>query len=313
MFIDIVDVTFKAGDGGAGKSSFRKNKKGPDGGNGGMGGNVYVVAVADPKLLNQFSQETEFSAENGKAGAENGKTGKSGEDIEIKLPVGTSLIDKKTGATICELNEPNQRVLICKGGKGGLGNQEFKGPQNTTPHYAQPGIKGELKELTLSLRLIADFGLIGLPNSGKSSLLNELTGSKSPAANYPFTTLSPELGVIGTKVIADIPGLIEGASGGKGLGIKFLKHVEKVGILLHCISCESADVLKDYEVVKTELSNFNDTLSSKKEIVIITKADLSTKEELQKILTIFKNMGIETISVSIHDFESLENLKKLLV
>jgi len=313
MLIDIVDVTFKAGDGGRGKSSFRKNKKGPDGGTGGKGGDFYVLSVADPKLLNQFSRQDLFAAGNGGNGGENGKTGKGGDDIELKLPVGTSIIDRSTGEELFDLRYPNERIMVCRGGKGGLGNQEFKGSTNTTPRYAQPGIKGETKELTLSLKLIADFGLIGLPNSGKSSLLNELTGAHSPTANYAFTTLTPALGVLDTKVIADIPGLIEGASRGKGLGISFLKHIEKVGVLLHCISCESKDPLKDYKTIRGELGEFNKSLLEKKEILLLTKTDLHLEDNINEMIKRLKSLNKEVVTVSIHDAVSLEKLKKLIL
>lgn len=313
MLVDTAEVTFKGGDGGRGKTSFRKNKKGPNGGNGGRGGDLYVLAVSDLKLLNQFSSQDEFAAEKGGGGGENGKTGKKGEDIEIKLPVGTSIVDKETGKEIVDLVRVGQRVLLCEGGKGGLGNEEFKSSLNHTPRYSQPGIKGEVKNLILTLKLIADFGLIGLPNSGKSSLLNELTGAHSLTANYSFTTLSPELGVLQDKVIADIPGLIEGASRGKGLGIGFLKHIEKVGVLLHCISSESKDPVKDYKTIRKELGEFNQSLLTKKEIIVVTKTDMFDDTLLKNLTGRLKEFGTDLITTSIHDYDSLERLKKYIL
>lgn len=312
MLIDIAEVMFKAGDGGKGKLSFRKNKKGPDGGNGGRGGDFYVVAVPDPKLLNQFSRETKFFAENGSAGGENEKTGKSGQDITIDLPVGTSIINKITGVEIVDLDTANKKVLIAKGGRGGQGNAEFKGSTNTTPRFAQLGEKGETKELILSLKLIADFGLIGLPNAGKSSLLNELTGAHSPTANYSFTTLNPELGVLDKKVIADIPGLIEGASLGKGLGVGFLKHIEKVKVLLHCISIESEHPLDDYKTIRDELGKFNKNLLQKKEVILLTKSDTVGQDVLKNKLNKLISLDKDILTVSIHDEHSLDNLKHII-
>lgn len=313
MLVDTAEVTFKGGDGGRGKTSFRKNKKGPNGGNGGRGGDLYVLAVSDLKLLNQFSSQDEFAAENGGGGGENGKTGKKGVDIEIKLPVGTSIVDQETGKEVVDLVHVGQRELLCKGGMGGLGNEEFKSSLNHTPRYSQPGTKGEVKNLILSLKLIADFGLIGLPNSGKSSLLNELTGAHSLTANYSFTTLSPELGVLQDKVIADIPGLIEGASSGKGLGIGFLKHIEKVEVLLHCISSESKDPVKDYKTIRKELGEFNQSLLTKKEIIVVTKTDMADDTLLENLTGRLKEFGTDLIPTSIHDYDSLERLKKFIL
>jgi GTP-binding protein len=312
MLIDIAEVIFKGGDGGGGKVSFRKHMKGPDGGNGGNGGALYVLAKNDLKLLNQFTRENTFSAEKGIPGASNQKSGRNGEDLEIVLPVGTSIIDKQSGHEIYDLTKEGERVLVCKGGKGGLGNWEFRGDQDNVPKHAEPGEKGEIKELILSLKIIADFGLIGLPNAGKSSLLNELTGAHEKTANYPFTTLSPALGVFEHKVLADIPGLIEGASTGRGLGIGFLKHVEKVKVLLHCISCESFDILKDYETVRGEMEKFNPKMMEKKEIILLTKSDLVDEKYIENAKKLLKTKSDKIISVSINDWTSLENLKKLL-
>jgi len=307
MLVDTAEITIRGGHGGAGMP---KKIKGPDGGNGGRGGDVYVKTSSNINLLNQFSEKDVFVAENGGMGGRNNKTGKQGKDIEILLPAGTGIIDKKSREVLIELTKPGERILICRGGRGGWGNS-----------LENQGGRGEEKKVILSLRLIADLGIIGLPNAGKSSLLNELTNAKAETANYPFTTLEPNLGVFEGKCLADIPGLIEGASGGKGLGIGFLKHIEKVSVLLHCISCESQDALKDYKTVRQELSSFNKELTEKPEIVILTKTDLIEAEMVQKLI---KKLGKvvnyspeqgrmeKVIAVSIHDVKSLEGLKKIL-
>jgi GTP-binding protein len=312
MLIDFAEVIFKSGKGGNGKVSFRKHMKGPDGGNGGDGGNLFIESVSDLKLLNQFSRETEFSAENGIPGGSNNRSGKNGADVTIFLPVGTSIIDKRTNQEIWDLSDEGMRILLCCGGKGGLGNWEFRSADNPVPRHADAGKKGEVKELILSLKLIADFGFIGLPNAGKTSLLNEITGSHEKTANYSFTTLAAALGVFKHKVLADIPGLIEGASDGKGLGIGFLKHIEKVKVILHCISCESTDVLRDYETVRTELGKFNKNLLAKKEVIILTKSDLVDAEYLEIAKELLKDKSDNILTISISDSESLEDLKKLL-
>ena len=312
MFVDEVELTLKGGHGGAGRVSFAPGfKSGPDGGNGGRGGDLYGIVTSDLSVLNRYSRQKDFSGENGEVGDKNKKSGKNGGDLEIYFPIGTSLIDKKTGEEI-ELNKRDQKVLICKGGLGGRGNFEFRSSRRTTPEYAQPGLEGEIREFDVILKLIADFGLIGLPNAGKSSLLNELTAANVKVASYPFTTLEPNLGVSGDNIIADIPGLIEGASEGKGLGVKFLRHIEKVKVLLHCISAESEDPKKDYQVVRKELGEFNPELLKKDEIILLTKADTKDPKEMEKIIKTLKTLKRKIIPVSIYDLESLENLGELL-
>jgi GTPase len=298
MLIDRAEITVRGGHGGAG---MHKKLKGPDGGNGGQGGDVYFKTSSNINLLNQFSEKNVFVAENGEMGARNNKTGKDGNDLEILLPAGTAVYDKKTRELIVEIDKTGERFLICKGGKGGWGGVT-----------AELGARGEEKKLILSLRLIADFGLIGLPNAGKSSLLNELTNAKAVTADYPFTTLEPNLGVFEGKTLADIPGLIEGASTGRGLGIAFLKHIEKVTVLIHCISAETKDVIKDYKIVRKELADFKPELSKKPEIVVITKTDMVNSKVLEELTKKLKRESKKIICVSIHDFQSLEDLKKLL-
>ena len=299
MLIDTAEITVRGGHGGAGMP---KKVKGPDGGNGGKGGDVYVLASSDLTLLNQFSEQDVFIAQNGAMGARKHRTGKQGEDLIIQLPIGTSIIDKKTKQTLFELLKPGEKVLVCRGGRGGWGKLE--------PDRGEPG--QEFK-LILNLKLIADFGLIGLPNAGKSSLLNELTNAKAKIGNYEFTTLEPNLGVFNAKYLADIPGLIEGASQGKGLGIGFLKHIEKVGMLLHCISSQSDDVIRDYETVRNEMSKFNVNIVKKPEVIILTKTDLVEPEYVVDLIKLLEKKAAKVIPVSIYDSESLENVKKILV
>lgn len=306
MLLDKVDVTFKAGDGGDGKVSFKKIGRGPDGGNGGRGGDLYITVSSDLTLLNQFSRKDYISAEDGVTGANNVKSGAKGNNLTLTLPVGTSLINKKSGEIVIELTEVGQTIKLLNGGDGGKGNWEFRSARNTTPMKAQKGFPGELLNLTLNLKLIADYGLIGLPNAGKSSLLNELTNSNAKTGNYAFTTLSPNLGVINGKVIADIPGLIDGASEGKGLGITFLKHIEKVKVLLHCIDATSTNYEKDYEAVRNELSKYKVEMLKKKEIVLLTKSDLINKK------TVLPSCIKDAIYVSVYDLDSIDKIKKIL-
>lgn len=306
MLIDKVDVTFSSGRGGDGKVSFKKIGRGPDGGNGGRGGDLYITVSSDLTTLYQFSRKTVFEAQNGISGGADTKSGHKGEDLTVTLPVGTSLVDKDSGKTILELTTVGEKIKLLKGGDGGKGNFEFRSARNTTPMQSQKGFPGESLNLTLNLKLIADFGLIGLPNSGKSSLLNELTNSNAKIGNYAFTTLSPNLGVVNGKVIADIPGLIEGASEGKGLGINFLKHIEKVKVLIHCIDATSNDYSKDYKTVRDELGKYNKEMLKKKEIILLTKSDLLDGAKAKTV------DGKKAILVSIHDFDSIHKLKGLL-
>ncbi len=314
MLMDTAIVTLAGGHGGAGIVSFgKKARSGPDGGNGGKGGDLYVRATSDITLLNQFNVQSSFTAPDGKPGGKYRQSGKDGEDMELLLPKGTSIFDTETGEFILELTEIGQKELLCIGGKGGRGNYEFRSAKNTTPEYAQSGLRGQKRGLKLVLKLIADFGLIGLPNAGKSSLLNELTNAKAKIGDYAFTTLSPNLGIMNGKVIADIPGLIEGASTGKGLGIGFLKHIEKVGVLIHCIEADSIDPLKDYKVVHEEIKSYNKVLLQKPEIILITKSDLVDKKIITKLKKDFGKKSTNVLPVSIHDFESLEKLKAALL
>lgn len=309
MFIDETEISFKAGNGGPGKVSFFPGKhSGPDGGNGGYGGDLLIRASSNITNLNNFVGKDLIEAPSGVPGGSNNRAGAKGLDLIVNLPIGTLLLDTATREEI-ELTLEGQIIKLCIGGKGGKGNSEFKSSHNTTPHYAQKGLRGQKRSFRIKVRLIADFGLIGLPNAGKSSLLNELTNANAEVASYPFTTLQPNLGVLKRKVIADIPGLIEGASEGKGLGIKFLKHIEKVKLLLHCISSQSEDVVSDYQTIIKELGEYNKQLLKKEQIILLTKSDLVDKIALDKKRKQLKKFQNRVIAVSIHDFDSLEALK----
>lgn len=311
MFIDEADITVRAGRGGDGKVAFYINKKGPCGGDGGIGGDVYMIADANITDLKKYREVVMFKGNDADSGGPNKRIGTKGQDLYLKVPLNTSIIDKSTGQETT-LNEKNPSVMVCQGGLGGKGNNSFKTSTNRTPRNMTRGEPGQEKQLRLILRLIADFGLIGLPNAGKSSLLNELTNANVKTADYPFTTLEPNLGVIHGRVIADIPGLIEGAAYGKGLGIKFLKHLEKVSLLLHCISVETEDLEKEYQTVIDEISKYNKNILSKKSIILLTKIDLADKDTINKKIRILKKFNSQILPVSIHDYDGLEKLKNLL-
>jgi GTP-binding protein len=311
MLIDEVKIIIKGGNGGFGTVSFGKGEKaGPDGGNGGDGGNLYFKASSDLTLLEQFHPGQIVSAENGHNGAKDKMFGKKGANLEILIPIGSKIIDLST-KEVFEFNKAGDKYLLCKGGAAGIGNFELRSSKNTTPKFSTPPTPGRTRKIEIILSFIADYGLIGLPSSGKSSLLNELTNAKAKTAEYHFTTLSPNLGVLpNKKIIADIPGLIEGASRGKGLGIKFLKHIQKVDLLLHCVSSDSIDPASDYKVVRKELGEFKKSLLNKKELILLTKSDLIDENEIKKIKSKLKGFDREIITTSIYDEESLKLLLK---
>lgn len=311
MFIDEAKIMVKGGHGGAGRVAFFRNRKGPSGGNGGPGGNVYAVASSNLTQLESFISKIKYIGENGGPGGPNQRTGKYGDDLLIKVPIGTTFIDVVTKGEIT-INEKNPNVLLCRGGLGGLGNSAFKSPTNRIPQHAEQGHEGQEKNFKLILRLIANFGLIGLPNAGKSSLLNKLTSANVRTANYPFTTLEPNLGVYNGKILADVPGLIEGASTGKGLGIKFLKHIEKVDVIFHCISVESQNVATEYKTVINELKTYNPKLPEKKSIILLTKIDLIDDSEISKKIKELKKFNKDVLPVSIYNEDSLKKLTKIL-
>jgi len=313
MLIDDVKIKVKAGDGGRGAAAFSHTKMtlGPTGGNGGHGGNVYFEGVSDIGALRQFQFKKELCANNGKNGKTSLNDGADGEDLILKVPVGTVIHNLSIGEDV-EIIKIGQKVLIAKGGKGGKGNFKFRSSVNTSPEQFQPGLPGEEFDLRLELKLIADVGLIGLPNVGKSSLLNELTNAKSRVANYNFTTLEPNLGVYYELILADIPGLIEGASEGKGLGIKFLKHVERTKILFHLISAESENPVKDYKTIRRELGAYSQALLEKPEYIFISKSDMVLPGEIRKKLTALKKVKISVLVFSVIDDKSLEKIEEIL-
>jgi len=314
MLIDEAFITLVAGKGGSGNVSFFPGGKGgPCGGAGGRGGNIYVKTNDSLTSLVRYSSKTKYEADRGRDGDTFNKTGADGSDLVLEFPVGTELIDHETKKVIA-LPENGQMLLVCSGGRGGWGNDHFKSSINRTPRQMEPGFVGEKKTFKVIMRLIAHIGLIGLPNVGKSSLLNTLTKSQAKIADYPFTTLEPNLGALGKTIMADIPGLIEGASSGRGLGTKFLKHIEKVHILLHCISIEldTKQMMKNYEVVRKELAAYNDKLLEKPEIIILTRSDLILPKEREKKIAFFKKKMPEVWCVSIHDADSLEKLSARL-
>ena len=311
MLIDEVHITIKGGDGGNGIVHFYNDafrpKGGPDGGKGGKGGSVFFEGVSDISKLNQFRHSKVYSAPNGDAGGRNNRTGKNGDDLVMFVPVGT-VANYDNGSTI-EITQVGQKVLMARGGSGGKGNFMFKSGSNPTPQERELGFICQPKKLFLQLKLIAQIGLIGLPNAGKTSLLNELTQAGAKVANYPFTTLEPNLGVTkGGDIIADIPGLISGAADGKGLGIRFLKHIERTNLLVHCISAESEAPLKDYQTVKTELSNYSSVLAKKPEIIILTKYDLLESKDVSQIQKKIK----AKLCTSIADPKSIKKLNDLI-
>ncbi|KKT74325.1 MAG: GTPase obg [Microgenomates group bacterium GW2011_GWA2_44_7] len=312
MLVDETKFTLVAGHGGAGSVSFGKmSVVGADGGNGGVGGDVYIRVTSDLKALGRYPQDNTLTAADGEKGSSKRMSGKNGKDLEIIVPIGTTITNILTGEEV-EFNELDQRVVICKGGKGGWGNYMFKSSVNTSPTKAEAGLAGESKTFKVVLKLIAQYGLIGLPNAGKSSILNQLTNADAGVGDYPFTTLEANLGVHDGKIIADIPGLIEGASTGKGLGIKFLKHIEKVGMLLHCIAANSTTIMADYQTVNSELEKFDPKLLKKRRIILLTKTDLVTAEVLKKQIKELTGLGFPICPISIYDWDSFVKLEKAL-
>ena len=313
MLIDDVEIKINAGNGGKGAVAFNKNLKsrGPVGGSGGKGGNVYGDGVSDLTALRQFRFKKEFSAENGKDGRGQFRDGHNGGDLVLKLPVGTVAHNLTTGSEI-NIEKIGERILLAKGGIGGKGNFQFRSSRNTTPRYAQPGMPGEHFAFRLELKFIADIGFVGLPNVGKSSLLNKLTNAGSKVANYPFTTLEPNLGAYHELILADIPGLIEGSSSGRGLGIKFLRHIERTHILFHLISTESSTPSRDYNIIRKELGAWNIALLQKPERLFLTKSDLAAPEELNEKLSALKKIDPQVLAISMNDTESIKNVEKIL-
>ena len=309
-FVDEVRITAHAGKGGDGVIRWLRNKEtakgGPSGGDGGRGGDVVAVGVRDLAALANYKYEKNFRAENGEDGAGQLKHGKNGTDMILKVPVGTLARVVETGEEY-EINIENEPVVIFRGGTGGKGNARFKGATNQNPFQQTFGKPSRGGDIVFTLKLIADAGLIGLPNAGKSSLLNALTRARAKVGAYPFTTLEPNLGDFYGYVLADIPGLIEGASAGRGLGIKFLKHVERTGLILHLVSASQEDPVAAYREVRKELEAFGQGLADKREIVVLSQVDLITPAEREtKARLLAKETGREVLSVSIEEPAALK-------
>lgn len=292
MFIDFAKIYVKAGDGGAGSVAFRREKYvpkgGPAGGNGGNGGNIIFKADSNLNTLLDFRYQKKYIAQNGERGGSSLKDGKTGKDIVIKVPVGTLIKDADSDEILFDLNSNGKEFVAAKGGKGGKGNSNFATPTNQTPRYAEPGKPGQELNVILELKLIADVGLVGFPNAGKSTLISVISEAKPKIADYPFTTLEPNLGIVRYKdfqsiIVADIPGIIEGAHQGKGLGLKFLRHIERTKILLLMIDITSENYQNDYDTLINELNQYSKVLSKKKKILGFSKADLVEKATIEKI------------------------------
>ena len=311
MFTDYAKITIKSGNGGDGAVTFRREKYvaagGPDGGDGGRGGNIYFRVNPNSNTLIDFRFTKKFKAQNGENGSGSNKYGKAGEDLYIDVPIGTIIKDSQTGKVVADLSQEGQIELILKGGKGGKGNSHFATSTRQVPRFAQAGEEGEEKEVILELKLLADVGLLGFPNVGKSTFLASVTEAKPKIANYHFTTIEPNLGVVKTKsgesfVIADIPGIIEGASEGVGLGIQFLRHVERTRLLLHVIDVsgiEGRNPVEDFYTINEELKKYSEKLSKRKQIIVANKIDIMQNEEgLKELEALAKKENIEIFKIS---------------
>ncbi len=295
MFVDELTIKAKAGNGGDGVVRWRREKfishGGPSGGNGGKGGSVYIRAVRDLSLLGTYTGSKEFKAGDADAGAGGSKHGKDGEDLYIDVPVGATVTDVERERVYVFTEEGEVRKILL-GGHGGLGNEYFKSSTNRAPEESTKGKRGESGIFTIVLSLIVDVGLIGFPNAGKTTMLNALTNAHAKVGAYPFTTLEPHLGELYGFILADVPGLIEGASEGKGLGHKFLKHIERTNMLLHCVSLENEDVIKTYQSIRTELKKYNPELLEKEEWVLLTKTDTTTRETCEAVKQTLIEQGV---------------------
>ena len=316
MFVDQVTIYASSGKGGDGVIRWLRTKEsargGPSGGDGGRGGDVVLVGVRDLAALAHYRYEKKFHAEDGEAGKKELKHGANGADVLLKVPIGTLVRVIRTGDEY-EITKEDERIVLFRGGKGGLGNARFRSSTNQNPFQQTAGKTGKGGDIELTLKIIADAGFIGLPNAGKSSLLNALTHAKSKVGDYPFTTLGPNLGDFHGRVLADIPGLIEGASLGRGLGIKFLKHVERTGILLHLVSADQDDPLAAYREVYNEIELFEHGLAKKREIIILSKIDLISSRECEtKMQLLARETGKEVLKVSVEDTKTLKQFSNML-
>ena len=322
-FVDYVKIHVSSGKGGSGSTHLRREKYvakgGPDGGDGGRGGNIVFVSDKNLWTLYHFKFKKHFKAEQGHNGSKSRSSGANGKDEIIKIPVGTVVKDLESGEILFEPISDNEEKVVVPGGKGGLGNWHFKSSTNQTPKYGQPGLEGHEKQLLLELKVLADVGLVGFPNAGKSTLLSVITDAKPKIANYEFTTLKPNLGIVRHRdfksfVVSDIPGIIEGASEGKGLGHHFLRHIERNSTLLFLISCESRNVIKEYQTLLNELKNYNKELLDKERIVVISKSDLINQKERLAIKNKLKTnlQKIESHFISAVTLEGVVELKDLI-
>ena len=318
QFIDKAKIKISSGKGGNGVVAWRRekfvDKGGPAGGEGGKGGSVYLIADEGLSTLLDFTYRSIFKADNGENGFKKSMHGKSAKDLYIKVPAGTIVKDLKTGSIIADLTKHEQTVLVAKGGRGGRGNTHFCTPQNRAPQYCEPGEPGIERELQLELKLLADVGLLGFPNAGKSTFISRVSAAKPKIADYPFTTIVPNLGVVRKStgdgyVIADIPGLIEGASEGVGLGHDFLRHVERCRFLLHIIDGTEENPIKNYQIINAELAKYSEKLSHLYQIVAINKIDAIEPEKIDELKQEFDKLGIKPYFISAVTGENIESLK----
>ena len=319
QFVDVAKIHVKAGNGGNGVVTFHREKYvaagGPDGGDGGRGGNVVFRGEKNLSTLMDFRYKRKYAAQNGEDGRGGNQSGRGAEDLIVKVPIGTVVKDAESGLVIADVSEEKD-YIIAKGGKGGLGNQHFATPTRQIPNFAKPGYKGEERDVILELKLVADVGLIGFPNVGKSTLISTISSAKPKIANYHFTTLSPVLGVVrvddeASFVAADIPGIIEGASEGVGLGHDFLRHVERCRLLLHVVDVsgsEGRDPIEDFKLINKELVNFSLELSQRPQIAIANKADIATQEQIDTFKAFCHEQGIQLFVISAATRQGLDNL-----
>ncbi|MDD5870114.1 MAG: GTPase ObgE [Bacteroidales bacterium] len=320
-FIDYVKIVCRSGKGGAGSAHFHRAKYvpkgGPDGGNGGRGGHIILRGNRNLWTLLHLKYQRHVFATNGQAGGECRSSGKDGEDRIIEVPCGTAVYDADDGKFLCEVTDDGQEIKLLRGGRGGLGNWNFKSPTNQAPRYAQPGEPSIEKTVILELKLLADVGLVGFPNAGKSTLLSSISAAKPKIADYPFTTLEPNLGIVSYRdsrsfVMADIPGIIEGASEGKGLGLRFLRHIERNAVLLFMIPADTEGIRREYEILLSELEKFNPDLADKGKVLAVTKCDMLDDELIDEIRRTDLPEGIPTVFISSVTGLGLTELKDLL-
>ena len=321
-FLDQAKINLKAGNGGSGSASFRREKfvefGGPDGGDGGNGGSILFEAERNLNTLIDYRYSQHFKAENGKPGSKKNKTGANGKDLILKVPIGTQIYEEDNNTIIYDFKKNKEKFLVASGGKGGLGNVRFKSSTNRAPRKKTNGKVGEEFWIWLQLKIIADVGIIGLPNAGKSSLLAALTRAKPKIANYPFTTINPNLGVTYYNnkevTLADIPGLVEGAHKGVGLGDKFLRHIERCKILIHLLDIKESSLVENYLKIRSELKSYDQSLSKKKEIIYFNKSDLLEKNELEEKLYIFRSKIKKKYKIiSVFKKDDIQTIKKELV